>query len=98
MSEQGTEQATPQRKKKAREKGDGIRSRELLSAMAMLGGVLMLGATAHEFSASWGRAYRESLCSAAVGTTAGERHWNSMFRQVLAPALVPVTLVMAASF
>jgi flagellar biosynthetic protein FlhB len=37
MSEKGTEPATPQRKKKAKEKGDAVRSRELLSAMAMLG-------------------------------------------------------------
>jgi flagellar biosynthetic protein FlhB len=98
MSEKGTEQATPQRKKKAREKGDGVRSRELLSAVAMLGGVLMLGATAHGFSASWGKVYRESLRSAAVGEIAGERHWSSAVRQTLAPALIPVALVMAASF
>lgn len=98
MSGQGTEQATPQRKKKARENGDSVRSRELLSAMAMLGGVLMLGATAHEFSASWDKVYTESLRSAAVGEIAGERHWNSAVRQMLAPALVPVALVMAASF
>jgi flagellar biosynthetic protein FlhB len=98
MSGQGTEQATPQRKKKSREKGDVVRSRELLSAMAMLGGVLMLGATAHGFSASWGAVYRESLRSAAVGEIAGERHWNNAVQQMLAPALVPVALVMAASF
>jgi len=98
MSGQGTEQATPQRKKKAREKGDSVRSRELLSALAMLGGVLMLGATAHEFSRSWGAVYRESLRSAAVGEIAGERHWMSAVTQMLSPALIPVALVMAASF
>jgi flagellar biosynthetic protein FlhB len=98
MSGQATEQATPQRKKKSREKGDVVRSRELLSAMAMLGGVLMLGATAHGFSTSWEAVYRESLRSAAVSEIAGERHWNNAVRQMLAPALVPVALVMAASF
>ncbi len=67
MSEKGTEQATPQRKKKAKEKGDSVRSRELLSAMAMLGGVLMLGAMAHGFVSSWNRVYVESLRSASVG-------------------------------
>ena len=43
MSEKGTEQATAQRKKKAREEGDSVHSRELLSAVAMLGGVLIAG-------------------------------------------------------
>ena len=98
MSEQGTEQATPQRKKKARDKGDVVRSRELLSAIAMLGGVLMLGATAHGFSASWSKVYRESLRAAAVGEIAGEHHWNSTVRQLLVPALAPVALVMLSSF
>ncbi|MBS1798852.1 MAG: EscU/YscU/HrcU family type III secretion system export apparatus switch protein [Acidobacteria bacterium] len=98
MSGQATEQATPQRKKKSREKGDIVRSRELLSALAMLGGVLMLGATAHGFSSSWEAVYRESLRSAAIGEIAGERHWDSVVRQMFAPALAPVALVMAASF
>ena len=45
MAEKGTEAGTPQRKKKARAEGDSVRSRELLSAVAMLAGVLaVLGA------------------------------------------------------
>lgn len=98
MSEQKTEQATAQRKKKAQEKGDGVRSRELLSALAMLGGVLMLGATARSFSSGWGRVYRESLRAAAIGDPAGQRHLTGVVWQMLLPALVPVALVMAASF
>jgi flagellar biosynthetic protein FlhB len=98
MSEKGTEQATPQRKKKAKEKGDGVRSRELLSAIAMLGGVLMLGATAHGFVSSWGKVYAESLHSAAVGEVNGEQRWNEAIRKMLEPALLPVGLVLAASF
>jgi flagellar biosynthetic protein FlhB len=98
MSEKGTEQATPQRKKKAKEKGDGVRSRELLSAIAMLGGVLMLGATAHGFVSSWGKVYAESLRSAAVGEVNGEQRWNEAIRKMLEPALLPVGLVLAASF
>ncbi len=83
MSEKGTEQATPQRKKKAQEKGDGVRSRELLSAIAMLGGVMMLGATAHGFFASWGKVYRRkpALCGCWRGqrtSSAGTRLCGSM--------------------
>jgi flagellar biosynthetic protein FlhB len=98
MSEKGTEQATPQRKKKAKEKGDSVRSRELLSAIAMLGGVLMLGATTHGFVSSWGKVYAESLRSAAVGEVNGEARWNEAIRQMLEPALLPVGLVLATSF
>ena len=98
MSTKGTEQATPERRKKAKAKGDSVRSRELLSAMAMLGGVAMLGISAHGFVASWGKVYIESLRSAAVGEVNGNQGWNEAVRRMLAPALLPVGLVMAASF
>jgi flagellar biosynthetic protein FlhB len=98
MSEKGTEQATPQRKKKAKEKGDSVHSRELLSAMAMLGGVMMLGITAHGFVSSWGNVYTESLRSAAVGEVNGEQRWNKAIRQMLEPTMMPIGLVLAASF
>ncbi|MGH9596542.1 MAG: EscU/YscU/HrcU family type III secretion system export apparatus switch protein, partial [Edaphobacter sp.] len=67
MAEKGTEQATPLRKKKARDRGDSVHSRELLSAMAMLGGVMTLGALSSRFVSSWGRVYAESVSSAMVG-------------------------------
>lgn len=103
MPDKGTEQATPLRKKKAREKGDSVHSRELLSAMAMLGGVVMLGAMSKGFVSSWGKVYVESVRSAvaAVGGTDGadqQQIWNTALRRMLAPALMPVGLVMAASF
>jgi flagellar biosynthetic protein FlhB len=65
--------------------------------MAMLGGVIMLGAIAHNFVASWGRVFVESLRSAAVGEVA-EQSWSSAIRRMLAPALMPICLVMASSF
>lgn len=98
MSQKGTEQATPERKKKAKEKGDGVRSRELLSAVAMLGGLMMLGSTTHGFVSSWGHVYVESLRSAAVGELNGEQRWSKAVEMMLGPALLPVGLVMAASF
>ena len=98
MSTKGTEQATPERKRKAKAKGDSVRSRELLSAMAMLGGVLMIGVATHGFVANWGKVYIESLRSAAVGGVNRTQDWNPAVRRMLAPALLPVGLVMAASF
>jgi flagellar biosynthetic protein FlhB len=103
MADKGTEQATPQRKKKAREQGDSVHSRELLSAMAMLGGVMTLGALSNGFVSRWGNVYVESLRSATTYASSldgqdGERLWNSVVRRVLVPALLPVGLVMATSF
>jgi flagellar biosynthetic protein FlhB len=103
MADKGTEQATPLRKKKARDQGDSVHSRELLSAMAMLGGVVALGAMSQGFVANWGKVYGESLRSAVatVGGISGvnqELVWMTALRRMLAPSLLPVGLVMAASF
>ncbi|NYF89547.1 EscU/YscU/HrcU family type III secretion system export apparatus switch protein [Tunturiibacter empetritectus] len=100
MADKGTEQATPLRKKKAKEKGDSVHSRELLSAMAMLGGVVMLGAMSNGFVASWGKVYQESLRSATTNASSlnGEQLFNVAVRRILVPSLLPVGLVMAASF
>ena len=100
MADKGTEQATPLRKKKAKEKGGSVHSRELLSAMAMLGGVVMLGAMSNGFVASWGKVYQESLRSATTNASGlnGEQLFNVAVRRILVPSLLPVGLVMAASF
>ncbi|GGA56453.1 flagellar biosynthesis protein FlhB [Edaphobacter acidisoli] len=99
MSEKGTEQATPQKKKKAREKGDSVHSRELLSAVAMLSGVLMLGIVAHNFVAGWRDAFEECvrIAAASDGADAG-MIWSRAARAMLGPVALPVGLVLAASF
>jgi flagellar biosynthetic protein FlhB len=103
MADKGTEQATPLRKKKAKEKGDSVHSRELLSAMAMLGGIMMLGTMSNGFVADWGKVYQESLRSATTNVSgldgqSGEQLFNVAVRRILVPALLPVGFVMAASF
>ena len=98
MSEKGTEAGTPQRKKKAREKGDQVRSRELLSAVALLAGVLVLGHMASGFAHSWKAIFEQSLSAASFADTSGDQHWAAAFRRMLTPAVLPVGLVMAASF
>ena len=97
MSEKGTEQATPQRKKKAREDGDTVRSRELLSAMAMLGGVLALGLVSTQFVKGWARAYTDSLSAFAIADMSGQRGLD-VVRRMLLPVLVPMAIVMTAAF
>ena len=103
MADKGTEQATPQRKKKAREQGDSVHSRELLSAMAMLGGIMVLGGLSNGFVSSWGKVYAESLSSAMAHASGvvgqgGEQLLVSVVRRILIPALMPVGLVMVAAF
>lgn len=103
MADKGTEQASPQKKKKARERGDIVHSRELLSAMAMLGGIVALGTISNGFVASWGEVYVKSLHTAVMsasdsGRQDSEELLNSAIRRILVPALLPVGLVMAASF
>ena len=97
MSEKGTEQATPQRKKKAREKGDGVRSRELLSAAAMLGGIMMLGVAARQFKASWSGVYAGSLRSVVLQEVDTEQNWIAFIHRALAPMIFSVALIMVTS-
>ena len=103
MADKGTEQATPLRKKKARERGDSVHSRELLSAMAMLGGVTMLGVLSSGFVSSWSKVYSTSLRSVTTGIggvdgQSGEQLFTGAVRHILLPALLPVGLILAASF
>src|SRR4051794_40066238 len=61
MSADRTEQASPRRKQKAREKGDRPRSRDLLSAAGTLSGVLLLGPYAPRWVATWRESYQQFL-------------------------------------
>jgi flagellar biosynthesis protein FlhB len=100
MSEKGTEQATEQRKQKARNKGDVVRSRELLSAASMLAGILVLGVSAKQFLSSWGEVYVRSLRLGMGGEQQGgfDRAMMQQSVTILLPSLLPVGLVLAASF
>ena len=97
MSEQGTEKATPERLKKAREKGDRVRSRELLSAMALLGGISMLGGLGPEVVQCWRILY--VTCIGRIADSGNEQPWNIWSLQSsLAHACSPVFFVLLASF
>jgi len=61
MPGERTEQASPQRREKARKEGDLLHSRELCSAAGMLAGVLMLGFGAPRFLAGWARSLEAFL-------------------------------------
>jgi flagellar biosynthetic protein FlhB len=96
MSEKGTEAATEQRKEKAKKKGDVVHSRELLSAVSMLAGVLVLGSCAKQFLSGWDQVYASSL-QLGMGDFSAESLDRAVVK-ILAPALLPVGLILAASF
>ena len=97
MADKGTEQATPQRKKKAREDGDFVRSRELLAAVAMLAGVLVLGAMSSRFVSGWMRVYIDSLSGLRDADLSGERGVE-LVRRTMLPGMAPIAMVMLAAF
>ncbi len=96
MPEKGTEAGTAHSKQKARDKGDGVRSRELLSAVAMMAGVVTLGAVSKGFTHEWRVALEQSLRIAA--TEQGEDALVVAMRRMLGPLIAPLSAVMAASF
>ena len=100
MSDQRTEQATPQRKKKARDQGDIVRSRELLSAAGMLAGLLTLGVAAGSFVNAWRQCYTRTLELAGADTASGWglRELSTVLRVALLPAVRPVLWVLGACF
>jgi flagellar biosynthetic protein FlhB len=96
MSEKGTEQATEQRKEKARKKGDTVHSRELMSALSILVGLLVLGASAKQFLSGWDEVFARSLLL-GMGDMGAENLDRAMVH-ILIPSMLPVGLVLAASF
>ena len=95
MAEKGTEAGSPQRRKKAREQGDVVRSRELVAAVALMAGVVVLGVVARGFVGSWRSVLEQSL---AVRLDGGETAYVAALRRMVQPIILPVGMVMAASF
>lgn len=96
MSAEKTEQATEQRKKKSREKGDVVHSRELVSATAMLAGLILLGSAAQRFVLLWRNSYNGTVAASLHSYTTPEEMLGTCGR-VLLPAMEPLLLVMAAA-
>ncbi len=71
MAGERTEQATPQRRDKARREGDIVHSRELNAAAGTLAGVMMIGVAVPQFLAAWMRSLEDLLALGGLG------HWES---------------------
>ncbi|HEY6448826.1 MAG TPA: EscU/YscU/HrcU family type III secretion system export apparatus switch protein [Acidobacteriaceae bacterium] len=94
-----TEKATPRQRQKAAERGDRARSRDLMSAAAMVAGVFALGGAAGKWVAGWGQAYRVFL---RLGQPAGWEHTTAAeialaLRQAVLAALEPLLTVFLAA-
>ncbi len=61
MSDERTEKASPHKRRQAQEKGDRVRSRDLVAASGTLAGVLALGQLTGRWSGSWAAVYQTFL-------------------------------------
>ena len=97
MAGERTEQATPQRREKARKEGDLLHSREFCSAAGTLAGVMLLGLAADRFLADWTQALTGFL-SYGVAAAWEPAIVNATLRALLGlamQALAPVGMVSA---
>jgi flagellar biosynthesis protein FlhB len=96
MSSERTEKASPRRRQKAAQKGDRPRSREVLSAAALLGGSLTLGWSARAWLPIWTRIYHDTLALIFRSNLSGEALGLSM-RNLLVAGAAPCLFVMLAA-
>jgi flagellar biosynthesis protein FlhB len=94
-----TEKATPRHKQKAAERGDRARSRDLISAAAMLAGVLALGSLAGSWVADWANTYRVflRLGQPAVWENQSPPQTAIALRQALLTSCRPLVTVLLAA-
>lgn len=75
-----------------------MRSRELVAAVTLMAGVVVLGVVAKGFVGSWRVVFEQSLAAAVVREDGGEMQWAMAVRRMMAPVMLPLGMVMAASF
>lgn len=99
MSGERTEKASPRKRQKAREKGDFVRSREFISSLSMLAGVVTLGSIAPRWASTWAAAYSDFLHVGLTGSFEGSQQLSTLMRlrTITLSALSPIGLVMGAS-
>lgn len=96
MSGEKSEKASEERKRKSRERGEGVRSRELTSAAGMLAGLLLLRGASSQFVKAWTQTYSAALQN-------GTRTFDTndglarMLPRMLLPGMAPLALVLAAA-
>ena len=64
----------------------------------MLGGVVVLGAVSEGFVHAWRTVLEQSLRAATTAGEVSDAGWAMAMRRMMKPAVMPVAMVMAASF
>lgn len=102
--EERTEKATPRKRQQAREKGDRVRSRELIGAAGTLAGVLALGQLTEKWSGNWEGAYQTFLGLGMPGAWTAEGAPETILAMrhammvLLSPLMLLFGVVFAAAF
>lgn len=96
MSNERTEKASPRRRQKAEQEGDRPRSRELLSAAALLAGSLVLGWGARNWLPIWIGIYQDAIALMRATNLGGDALSMSM-RNMLVAGAAPCLFVMLAA-
>jgi flagellar biosynthetic protein FlhB len=96
MSSERTEKASPRRRQKAEQEGDRPRSRELISASALLAGSLTLGWAARTWLPVWTGVYQDALALMHMPNLSADALSLSM-RNLLVAGAAPCLFVMLAA-
>jgi len=98
MSEDRTERATPRKRQKASEKGDRVRSRELVAATGMVAGVLALGRILGSWASDWSSVYQKLLALGAPAAWRDDHVAETVLsiRHAMVVMLSPLTFLLAA--
>jgi flagellar biosynthesis protein FlhB len=99
MAGERTEKASPRKRQKAREKGDFVRSRELLSSASLLAGVIALGYTAPRFVSGWTAAYSDFLHLGLTANWEGSQQLSNLYRMrdISLTAIFPLGIILGVS-
>lgn len=99
MSGERTEKATPRRRQQAAEKGDRVQSRELVSASAMLAGVIALGRLTSHWADTWVAVYQMFLDLGMPQRWKEDHLVETLFaiRHCMVLLLIPVLLLFTSS-
>lgn len=98
MSDERTERATPRRRQQAAEKGDRVRSHDLVSAIALLAGIAVLGQAAPHWASQWSLNY-QLLLSLGMPSAWQDDHMPTTvlaIRHAMVMLLSPLMLLFAA--
>ena len=96
MSGERTEKASPRRRQKAEQEGDRPRSRELLSAAALLAGSIALGWVARSWLPIWSGTYQDAIALIHTPNVSGEALSLAM-RNMIVVGAAPCLLVMLSA-